>query len=174
MQMMTKEHNLYASRTVSTFIAVFSCGLSALGCGSNSEVNAGERIPQAHPRSIEACLERSGAHRATELRDLAFLTVAEANEEVSKPGLAYDRVTNTVVRIWQGAIKEEHPPGWSIWFGQPFEEDRGPREIAVDGSQGTFVMYVNRPSGKLRRMADDCFERKGEKHVKPSLHSVTH
>ena len=143
---------------VAVLAIAFAAGACVWGCGSDSA--SGERVattPRSFkPKSVGACLKRAGATQATSTEDLKFLSEAEANDEVQKPGFVYDRYENLVVRLWSQIGFEGSRPKWTIWFGQPFGKEHSPSEIVDEDSTKSYVMYSVHPSVMQRKRLERC------------------
>jgi len=139
---------------VSAFLLVFA---TLLGCGSTADSSvATSESTDVVKGQIAACLERGGASFADSPSDLTFLKEAEAEESVSKPGFFYEKKTKRLVEVWTAARFEQRPLDWTIWFGQPFSADLTPLEIVEDAPSESFVMFVNRPSQRVRARTNTC------------------
>jgi hypothetical protein len=144
------------SRVFQILCAVSCIGLLA-ACGTAKPDNEATAAPiKLAPKSIGACLRRGGATIARSTNDLAFLSEAEANEEVSKPGFAYDRVAKVMVRVWSASTFEGQPPVWELWIAQPFGKDRSPEEIVETKPPHSYVIFMNKPTRVVRRKVDHC------------------
>jgi hypothetical protein len=131
--------------------------ISLAGCGSTASPSATTKPYKTSVKSkVAGCLERGGASFATSLRDLAFLKQAEDDESVSRVGLAFDKETKQIVRVWTAATFERHPPEWTIWFAQPLSTDMSPFEVLAAKPKNGFVMFVNRPSQRERAETSAC------------------
>jgi len=145
--------------SVAVLVIALVVGASFWGCGSDSA--SGERVvttPRTFkPKSVGICLKRVGAAQATSPEDLKFLSEAEANDEVQKPGFVYDRSEKLVVQLWSQIGFEGSPPSrWTVWFGQPGSKSSSPREIVDEESTKSYVMYSVHPSPKQRRKLERC------------------
>lgn len=136
-------------------------GLAFLpACGSNQNQEAAAAIEQAQPpvhspaHSIQRCLARHGARQAENVVELNFLARAEREDDVSKPGFAYDKAASIVVNVWTGSSFEGRPAPWMIWIGQPLGKDRTPQEIVAEKPKKSYVMYVR--AAKRRKSAESC------------------
>jgi hypothetical protein len=133
--------------------------LSACGSSQNEQATAAmkqEAQPLVHfpAHSIQQCLARHGARQAENVIELNFLAKAEKEDDVSKPGFAYDKTMSIVVHVWTGSSFEGRPAPWMIWVGQPFGKDRTPQEIVAEKPKKSYVMYVR--SSKQRKSAASC------------------
>jgi len=137
-------------------IALAACA-SFWGCASDmANGDHAVTVRAFKPKSVGGCLKRAGAAQATSPRDLRFLSEAEANDEVQKPGFVYDRSENLVVRLWSQIGFEGSPPKWTVWFGQPFGKPHSPSEIVEEGSAKSYVMYSVHPSMMKRKKLERC------------------
>lgn len=143
--------------SVAVLVVALAAGASFWGCGSDTA--SGDQAVTSRtfkPKSVGSCLKRAGAAQATSPGDLKFLSEAEANDEVQKPGFVYDRSENLVVRLWSQIGFEGSSPKWTIWFGQPFGKSHSPSEIVEDGSAKSYVMYSVHPSVMKRKKLERC------------------
>ena len=83
-----------------------------------------------------------------------MLVKAEEEDNVDKPGFAYDKAASVVVDIWTGSSVENRPALWMLWIGHPFGEKLTPEEIVVDKPPRSYVMYVTK--ARKRRHAESC------------------
>lgn len=164
--------NILYSRDLRLWVAATTCVCLFTACGSGSaEPHARSGKGQITHKSVEACLLRGGAEVASSVRDLGFLSSAEAREEVSKSGLIFDRAAGIVVRLWTAATVEGRPPRWAVWFGQRLNSDQLPSEIVESHPPSSYVLFVNRPSPAVRHRVDACLGPPG--FAEPAhLHSV--
>jgi len=142
---------------VAVLVIALAAGASFWGCGS--DMASGDRAATVRTfksKSVGGCLKRAGAKQATSPDDLKFLSEAEANDEVQKPGFVYDRSENLVVRLWSQIGFEGSPPKWTVWFGQPFGKSHSPSEIADEQSTKSYVMYSVHPSAMQRKRLERC------------------
>jgi hypothetical protein len=134
--------------------------LSACGSSQDEQASASTNRAQSQARSqapahsIQRCLARHGARQAENVVELNFLAKAEKEDDVSKPGFAYDKAASIVVHVWTGSSFEGRPAPWMIWVGQPFGKDRTPQEIVAEKPKKSYVMYVR--SAKQRKSAESC------------------
>ena len=133
--------------------------LSACGSSQNDQATAAMKQgaqPLVHSpaHSIQRCLARHGARQAENVIELNFLARAEKEDDVSKPGFAYDKRMSIVVHVWTGSSFEGRPAPWMVWIGEPFGEDRTPQEIVAEKPKKSYVMYVR--SAKQRKRAEGC------------------
>lgn len=138
-------------------ISIVALSLALLfGCGSNQdeEATAATNSQKAPAHSIQRCLERHGAKQARTTEDLAVLVRAEKENDVSKPGFAYDKAASIIVDVWTGSSFENRPAPWMLWIGHPFGDKLTPQEIVEDKPPKSYVMYVT--SAKKRRHAEIC------------------
>jgi len=142
-------------------LVALAAGLAFLSaCGSSQNGQATAAMKQAQPlvhfpaHSIQRCLARHGARQAENVIELNFLAKAEKEDDVSKPGFAYDKAASIVVHVWTGSSFEGRPAPWMIWIGQPFSKDRTPQEIVAEKPKKSYVMYVR--SAKQRKSAESC------------------
>jgi hypothetical protein len=138
-------------------VIALAAGASFWGCGSDKA--SGDRVVTTKtfkPKSVGGCLKRAGAAQATSPEDLKFLSEAEANDEVQKPGFVYDRSENLVVRLWSQIGFEGSPPKWTVWFGQPGSKSSSPSEIVDEESTRSYVMYSVHPSMMQRKRLERC------------------
>lgn len=151
-------------------------------CGSSQDEQASASVKQAQRQtrsqgpahSIQRCLAEHGARQAENVVELNFLNKAEEEDDVSKPGLAYDKAASIVVHVWTGASVEGRPVPWMVWIGQPFGKDRRPQEIVAEKPKKSYVMYVR--LAKKRKSAESCLTFKSDHHAHstevhlPALH----
>jgi len=133
--------------------------MAMIACGTANSSGGSESISaSAKPKkgSMEACLLAAGAKKAVNRSQLAFLERAEDENEVDKPGLVFDKVTKTVVRLWETKASENRPPDWAVWFGQPFESDLEPLEIVDEHPAESFVVFAENPSRKKWKHFNQC------------------
>jgi len=130
--------------------ALFACGTAD---SSESTATASRQVPK---NSREECLIRAGAVRATTPRQLGFLERAEDADQVSRSGLIWDKVTETVVRLLETRGAEERPPAWAVWYAQPFEDDREPLEIVEEDPEDAYVLYTKKPGSRKWNRLDRC------------------
>lgn len=144
-------------------VGALVAGLAFLSaCGSSQDEQASASMKQAQPQShsqgpahsIQRCLARHGASQAENVVELNFLAKAEKEDDVSKPGFAYDKAASIVVHVWTGSSFEGRPAPWMIWVGQPFGKDRTPQEIVAEKPKKSYVMYVR--SAKQRKSPESC------------------
>jgi hypothetical protein len=134
--------------------------LSACGSSQDEQASASTKQARLQARSqmpvhsIQRCLARHGARQAENVVELNFLAKAEEEDDVSKPGFAYDKAASIVVHVWTGSSFEGRPAHWMIWVGQPFGKDRTPQEIVAEKPKKSYVMYVR--STKQRKSAESC------------------
>lgn len=133
-----------------------ACGAADSSGGSTATVSSPLAFSKPPKGSMEACVIAAGAKRALNGSQLAFLRQAEAADEVDKPGLVFDKVTKTVVRLWETKASEARAPEWAIWFGQPFEEDREPLDIVNEDPPKAFVAFIRQPTKKQWHRASRC------------------
>jgi hypothetical protein len=150
-------------------LAMSLAGLTACGSSQTDAHTASVRTKLA-PGSIGACLKRAGAARATTVDSLSFLADAEDNDEVSKPGIAYDSKVGAILRIWSQTPFEAQPPTWIVWIAQPQGESLSPFEIVEASPKRSYVMFVNRPTRIVRKRVNTCINF-GHAH-EPALHAV--
>jgi hypothetical protein len=96
------------------------------------------------------------------MADLRVLKKAEEEDDVSKPGFAYDKAAGIAVHVWTGSSFEGRPAPWMLWIGEPFGEDRTPQEIIQRKPPESYVMYVS--SSAKRRRAEICLNFGGRQH----------
>jgi hypothetical protein len=143
-------------------VGTLVAGLAFLSACSSGEGEQASASVQAQPQSrsqgpahsIQRCLTQHGARKAGNVIELNFLAKAEEDDEVSKPGMAYDKAALIVVHVWTGSSFEGRPAPWMLWIGQPFGKDRTPQEIVAEKPKKSYVMYVR--SAKQRKSAESC------------------
>jgi hypothetical protein len=144
-------------------VGALVAGLAFLSaCGSGQDGQASASMKQARPpagpqgpaHSIQRCLSEHGARQAGNVVELNFLAKAEEEDDVSKPGMVYDKAASIVVHVWTGSSFEGHPAPWMVWIGQPFGKDRTPQEIVAEKPKKSYVMYVR--TAKKRKSAESC------------------
>jgi len=156
------------SRKACRLFQVFALGGSIAilsACGSADDTDASATVAsrqQSPPHSIQGCLARHGAVRARTVKDLSVLAKAEEENDVSKPGFAYDKAASIIVDVWTGSSVENRPAPWMLWIGHPFGKKLTPEEIVVNRPPKSYVMYVT--SATKRRRAESCisFSSKGK------------
>ena len=148
--------------------------LSACGSSDDTDASTFARKQQSSPHSIQHCLERRGAARARAVSDLAVLVKAEEEDDVSKPGFAYDKAASVIVDVWTGGDHENRPAPWMMWIGHPFGKHFTPEEIVVKQPPKSYVMYVT--TAKERRRAENCLTFSGDRErAEPSAEiNLTH
>ena len=139
-------------------MAAMLMAMVGVACGTTEGVAESSTSPLVAPKkgSMEACLLSAGAKRAGNEAQLAFLKRAEAEDEVDKPGFVFDKVTKTIVRLWETAASEGRTPEWAVWFGQPFEDDREPLDIVKERPPKSFVAFVRNPGERVWKRASQC------------------
>jgi hypothetical protein len=130
---------------------VLSRCLIACGEQQTSSTNQNTAAEFVHG-TVGACLVHAGAAHAISSDDLQFLKEAEANDEVSKPGFAYDRKAKVIVSIW-----EQSSIGGIVWIGQPFGKSLSPYEIVDSDPPHSYVMFINsNAKSEIRNKAERC------------------
>jgi hypothetical protein len=146
--------------------------LSACGSSANTDASPIVNLRQAPRHSVQRCLERHGAVRARTVDDLAVLVKAEEEDDVSKPGFAYDKVASIVVDVWTGGSVENRPAPWMMWIGHPFGRRFTPEEIVVEKPPKSYVMYVT--TAKKRRSVESCVVFSEEGKQPPAEINLSH
>jgi hypothetical protein len=126
------------------------------GCGGADHNEVSTSDAQSSHGLVEACLRKGHAQVAQAASDLFFLQKAEANKEVSRPGFAYDKSSNAIVRVWTAPSVENHPPSWLVWVSQPLGRSRSPQEVAGSNTAQSYVMYAVQPKAAQRRVLEHC------------------
>lgn len=138
--------------------------LSACGSGQDKTASAAVSTQPPPARSIQKCLARHGAKQARTVDDLSVLAKAEEEDDVSKPGFAFDKVASVIVDVWTGSSFEGRPAPWMFWIGHPFGESLTPEEIVADKPPKSYVMFTT--SARKTRSAQRCIGFSGKGHGK--------
>lgn len=147
----------YRHGSVLLLVGIITLGMFASACGG-AGTDDQEPATNLGDATIGVCLERAGARFAQDVDELKFLSEAEAADEVSEYGLAFDRSADLVVNTWSAATVEGGPPTWLIWLAHPFGSQANPSAILEDDSTSTYVAYVEKPSRELRRKVESCID----------------
>jgi hypothetical protein len=153
--------------------------IGLVGCGADSSTGAGEasrnfgEATASIPHSIGSCLVDGGARKATTQKSLTFLRVAEDGQGVSKFGLAYDKVGQLIVRVWEATQYERRPPRWIVWFGQPLDSDYSPWEIIEKHVPDSYVLFLRRPPRAVRAATARCIDFGFGSGQGANLHSIS-
>lgn len=137
------------------------CCLAIISCGGSGQDDRSTNKVQLPRHSVGACLQDGGAIFARSTQDLSFLAEAEAADQVSKPGFAYDRRGKVAISVWTDALSDSNAPQWTIWIGQPFGETRSPFEIAGAAPPHSYVLYVNHPTTRMQGQLSTCIDFSG-------------
>lgn len=146
--------------TLSKFVVATlgaACVLWSSACG-DTEATATAPLPKIVDKSIGSCLVEAGASRAVNANDLSFLAQSEADEQVSKAALAFDRRARQFVRYWTGPSPNGPAPTWLLWFGQPYSAERSPMEIAELHPPKSYVLFIDHPTRAQRKDVAKCIE----------------
>lgn len=138
-----------------SFVVGLGCTVLLSACGSSDEIDRTVAVDFGKS-TIASCLKAGHASFARSADELGFLFDAEADEEVSKHGLAYDKAAKIVVNVWSKVTFEDQPSEWIMWIGQPFEERRSPNEIVEAHPPNSYVAYTIKPSASQRRKIESC------------------
>jgi hypothetical protein len=124
------------------------------GCGNGGDGH--EAVAKGPEGYVQSCLSKAGARFVKSPEELTFLRTAAADDEVSRPGLAYDRQANVVVRVLVDS--GQRPPRWMLWYAQPFSKSASPEVIIRDNAPNSYVAYVFEPTVGLRHRVASCVE----------------
>jgi hypothetical protein len=137
------------------FLALSACFVACGGTQKHGDTRRDLSAEFARG-SVGACLVHAGATRSLSSNDLQFLEEAEANDEVSEPGFAYDRKAKIIVSIKEQSPGAGESSGWTVWVGQPFGKSRSPYEIVNSDPPHSYVMFINNARSEVSKRTERC------------------
>lgn len=139
-------------------LAVVSYGVMCTDGGS------GEWTDRAEGAAITNCLERGGVDFAGSAGEMQFFADASSEDEVSNPGLGFDRKSGLVVNVWLPPSRAGAPLEWMVWVAQDVSEEELSPLSAIEHSNA-YVAFVTVPSPGQRKALEGCIEFGGQEEA---------